>query len=233
MHKLIQHGCLLLCALPVAASADPVTVVTRSTGTVSVNPTVLSALGWDYTGNENELPYTLRLSSTYDWTGPLPARDDWASGYDNQVVVDLRIGSYDYHYAGTEWSNTILFTSYVLGDDGYEHEVWTNPNPDAYGYSFNFTHAFFGPAGSMGPGGALTPRLIEQSASNRGFLDVTAYYSNDEYTFSFPLSGAVDSFSVEVTSPVPEPAPFALLAAGVLTLGLRPRMKKGAEAPLG
>lgn len=222
----IKHACLFLLAVPAAALAEPITVTTHSTGMASLNPTVLYALGWDLPSERLEEPYALTMSTTFDWTGPLPAREEWASQVDGQVEIDLRIGDFRYRYAGAEWSNAILYTPYSVGGDAYQHETWVNPTPDVYGYSFNFTQVFLGPAGSMGPGGALAPGVLEGAAPG-GFFHLTAYYSNDEYTFAFPMSGDVATFSVQVSSPVPEPASFALLAAGLATLGLRRRFAKG------
>lgn len=233
MPSLIERSCLLLLALPALAVADPFTVVTHSTGIASVNPTVLYALGQDESPAEYELPYELTLTSTFDWNDPLPARDDSASQYDAEVTVDFRMGDLDYHYAGRGWSTVSLYTPSSLGGDAYWHETWIVPNPGSYGYSFNVEQALRGPAGSMGPGGALTPGIIESGGSADGYVGITAYYSNDEYTFLFPMSGEVASFSVQVTSPVPEPASFGLLAVGMLILGLRRRLVEPfpAQAP--
>jgi len=227
MFTLIKHASLVALALPAMALAEPITVTTHSTGIASVNPSSVYGLWMDYTSEPLDQPYELTLSTTFDWTGPLPAREEWASQVDSQVVVDFRLGAYDYHYAGKDWSDAILYTPYSLGGDGYQHEVWVNPHPEVYGYSFKFSHVLLGPAGSMGPDGALAPGLVEGTAP-AGYFNLTAYYSNDEYTFSFPMSADVSTFSVQVTSPVPEPAQFVLLAVGALTLGLRRRFGRAA-----
>ncbi len=227
MSSLIEHSCpllLTLLALPLAVAAEPVTVVTHSTGIASVHPSVLHALGQEDFPDEYELPYALTLTSTFDWTGPLPGRDDSVSRYDADVVIDFRMGALNYHYAGKGWSTASLYTPLSIGGDSYWHDIWIVPNPGSYGYSFDFEQALRGPAGSMGPGGALTPGSFASGGSTDGYLGITAYYSNDEYTFAFPMSGDVSSFSVQVSSPVPEPAPLILLAAGMLTLGVRWRL---------
>jgi hypothetical protein len=224
VHSLLQRRCLLLLFLPAATLAAPapvtvaVTVVTHSEGTTYINPSVLIPLGMAYASDADSVPYALTLTSTFDWEGPLPPRDVWASRDSTQVTVDFNVGAAHYHYAGNALSSAIVHTPFG-GGDGYRHEVWVDPNPGSYGYSFNFTHSLHAPAGSLGAG-ALAPVVASGAMPNVSY-GITAYYSNDEYTFSFPMYGDAASLSLQVTSPVPEPAPFVLLAAGLLTLNLR------------
>jgi len=230
---LTAASCVSAIALPAAAFAVPVTVVTHSTGTASVHPTVLHALGQQETPPEDTLPYELTLTSTFDWTGPLPARGEGPyMVYDTEVVVDFRMGDLVYHAAGRDFSSASLYTPDPIGGDMYWHEVSMNPYPYAYGYSFNFEHTLHGPAGSMGPGGPLTAGTIDGSGDPYSYLWITAYYSNDEYTFSWTMPGDVATYDVRITSAVPEPAPFAMLAGGVLALGLWRGMKKGRRSAL-
>jgi hypothetical protein len=220
MRSPIKHAWMLLIALPVAALADPVSVTTHSTGTTYLDDTVLAAMGLQTTASATELPYELTLTSTYDWSGPLPARGIWATQSDSEVVIDFRVGTMHYHYAGIASSSAVLYTPFSNSGDGYQHEIWLAQEPyDA----LNFVNRGIGPTGSLGPGGALTPLDVD-SASVDGQYGISAYHSNDEYTFSWNMFADASTLSVQVASPVPEPAPFALLATGLLALGLRRRL---------
>lgn len=213
---------LFALALPAAALAAPVTVVTHSTGTAYVYPTVLFALGLEEFPEEEFLPYELTLTSTFDWNAPLPARDEGAWNY-GAVAVDFRMGDLHYQYAGTETSHVNLYTPSYLGGDAYLQDVSANPNGSSYGYSFDFSHMLHSPAGSMGPGGALTPMAFGGNGNENSSMGITTYYINDEFIFSWRMRGDVDTYSVQVTSAVPEPAAYGLLVAGTLTLALRRR----------
>lgn len=228
MNRLVTRAALVLSLLPAVALAEPVTVVTHSSGVAYINPSALDGLQRTNPPNADESPYELTLSSTFDWSGPLPARGEWASQPDSQVVIDFTLGDLAYHYAGEGSSSAILSTQFGSDGDRYQHEIWLDPPGPGYGYALKFEQVLVGPSDSFGTGGALTRGVTAWTGTGSNF-SFTAYRSNDEYTLAFPMGGDATAFSVRVTSPVPEPAAYALLAAGLLTLGLRRRRNSAAS----
>jgi hypothetical protein len=222
MLSLIKRSCLMLLALPLTALADAVIVTTHAAGTVSSpNGIVLNALGLADTG-VSELPYELTIQSSFDPVTALPGRDEWAFDYSSDIVVDFRIGGESYHYAGLEASNAVLYTPFVTNGDGYQHEVYFTPLNSSY--SVRFSQYALWPAGGLGAGGALTPRDIGGSAD--GYLDIGAYPLNPDAPGSWRLGGTASSFSVQVMSAVPEPAPLAMLLAGLGGVALLRRIRQ-------
>jgi len=223
----IKHARVLLCVLPVAALAQtatqPVTVVTKSTGTVEVESTVLRMLGAEHVQDAGTLPYELTLTSNYDWPGALPARgEETNSWYLRSIAIDFRVGDHDFHYkgAGSAFANLRGFT----GDaDQYYHNVAFGTKEAVYTTFYNFTQELLVPAGSLGPGGAMTPTGGEGSGLG-GQLEISYMTPWLDSTRYYRMYGDIDSYSVQITSPIPEPAAFAMLAAGMLTLGLRRRL---------
>lgn len=214
---------LLLAATP--AMAEPVTVVTRSTGTTYVDPAALEAL---QPGNDisyaSPLAYELTLSSTFDWSGPLPEREQWAGQVDSDTVIDFRVGDLHWQYAGTASGNAVLYTPSFSGGDGYQHEIWLDPSDTTHGYALKFEYFLIAPAGSLGPGGPLMQLVVDGTGMQPRFA-FTAYRSIPEYTFAYRMGADAGTFSLMVLSPVPEPAQWVLLVTSLLagTLALRRR----------
>jgi hypothetical protein len=216
----------LLLAMTVAM-AEPVTVVTRSTGTTYADPGALHALA---PGNDipyaSPLAYELTLSSTFDWSGPLPEREEWASQVDSDTRIDFRVGDLHWQYAGTASGNAVLYTPFSSGGDGYQHEIWLDPSEDTHGYLMKFEHFLIAPTGSLGPGGPLTQAVIDGASMQARFV-FTAYRINEEFSTAYRMGDDAGTFTLMVLSPVPEPAACGLLATGLLVLSIRARRNKG------
>jgi hypothetical protein len=220
MPILNQRCCALLLALPVAALAAPVSVVTHSTGTSSTDNTILSALGLDSLTSTAPLPYELTLSSTFDPDANPPTSNAWAYDYGGEVAIDFRIGSQVYHYDGPANSAANLQSGSL---DTYEHHIWFDtPGPPTANYSVHFYHTLAGLPGSMGLGGPLTPLDADENDGVYGYYNINAYPSNPDVPLSWQMASYNATLSVHV-APVPEQATYVLLAAGLLTLGVRRR----------
>lgn len=206
----------LVLAFPLAALADPVTVITHTTGSADVDPLVLSQLGLDGNTQAETLPYELTLRSTFDPVATLPTRGEWAMDTDSEVVIDFRIGGMHYHYTGRGYATALLSTPYGLGGDYYHHEVRL---PDAY-----FQQVAFGTARSFGAGGALGDREI--GTFSDGYVAISTYPTNPDAPGMWLMGATPATYRLQVVSAVPEPAPYGLAAAGLLVLGWRQRMRR-------
>lgn len=198
--------CMLL-ALPLTALAEPFTVTTRSTGIADVNPTVLYYLGMDNTIEASALPYELTIRSTFDPVADLPGRGEPLFDRDSQVVVEFRLGNMRFDYTGSGMTWASVYTPFDAGD-GYWHQVELD--------NLHFSQRGFAPAGTLGPGGALAMR--ELGGITSGYVSIDAFPSNPDAPGYWTMNGAVNNFSV---SAVPEPAAYALMAAGLFVLGRR------------
>lgn len=224
MPILTRRSCVLMLALPLAALADPVAVTTRSTGTSTVDDTVLSALGLNSVTSTAPVPYELTLRSTFDPdTSPPSTSDYWAYNYGGAVEIDFRIGSQAYHYDGAANS----YANRQSGSwDGYTHAIYFDtPGPTTSNYTVYFYHTLYGLPGTSGLGGPLMPLDADASDGVQGYYTLHATPSNHDVPLSWYMDAYQSTVSINVAA-VPEPASFALLAAGLATLGLRRRWPK-------
>lgn len=221
MSFLIKRSCIILLALPLVAVADPVTVTTRSTGIHSTNAdslgttnSMLNVLGLDPLTSTAPFPYELTLTSTFD-TNAMPSPESFWAQAIGDVVIDFRIGTQVYHFAGPANSIAHLAAQSVNVEE-YSHTIWLEtPN-----YFHGFGHAMLGPAGSMGEFNPLAPLHVDET-------DLTNFSAHLNFglkaePISFGLDPISSTMSVHVVA-VPEPASFALLAAGLATLAM-PRL---------
>lgn len=221
MAFLIKRSCMLLLALPLVAVADPVTVTTHSTGIHSTNVdsfgatnSMLNVLGLEPLTSTAPLPYELTLTSTFD-TDAMPSPESFWAQAIGDVVIEFRIGTQVYLYAGPANSVAHLAAQSANVEE-YSHSIWLEtPN-----YYHGFGHAMLGRAGSMGEFNPLAPLHVDES----DFTNFSAHlnFSLKAEPISFGLDPISSTMSVHVAA-VPEPASFALLAAGLGTLAL-PRL---------
>lgn len=198
--------CMLL-ALPLAAFANPFTVTTRSSGIANVNPTVLYYLGMDNLIEATELPYELTMRSTFDPVEGLPGRGESIFERESQVVVEFRLGDMRFDYTGRGMTWASVYTPFDTGD-AYWHQLDLD--------NLSFSQRGYAPTGTLGPGGALAMRELGGITSGRFWID--AVPTNPDAPGYWSMNGAVNNFSV---SAVPEPALYALMAAGLFVLGWR------------
>lgn len=227
----IKRSCILLftllaslsATLPAAALAAPlaapVAVITRSSGTTTANDTILAALGLNSVPTTAPLPYALTLRSTFD----ADSGTGLVTDYGGDVVVDFQIGGQTFHYNGI--GNSSAMRDSVSIFDNYEQHIWFDtPGPPNANYTVHFYNKLHDLPGSMGQSGPLTPFAADQNSGKDvfGSYAINAYPSNPDVPLSWNMGGAATALSVQVAV-VPEPAAFGLLAAGLLTLGLRRR----------
>jgi uncharacterized protein YodC (DUF2158 family) len=202
--------------------ADPVTVITHSTGTTRPDDTIMNAFGMHSVPATPELPYELTLTSTFD------PKDTWAYNYGynygGDVVVEFKIGDQVYHYEGG--ANSTVDRTSVSSLDSYEHHIWfdTNSVPST-GFTVHFYNALYYLPGGPGQEGPLTPFDADETSSKDvfGHSSVVMYPANPDIPLRWSMDGNVATVSVHVAV-VPEPTHIALLGAGLLTLVLRRRL---------
>jgi hypothetical protein len=220
MPGLIKRSCLVLFALPAAVLAAPVTVTTHTAGTTLADNTILAALGLNGVTGPAPLPYELTLSSTFD------AGNAAAQNYGGEVEVDFHIDGQTFHYAGS--GNSAASRESVSVFDNYQQHVWFDtPGPPNANFTVHFYNQLYDLPGSMGQSGPLTPFAADQGAGQDAFgaYTIDAYPGNPAVPLSWNMSAPAGAFSVQVAA-VPEPAQVALLAAGLLMLGLYRRFAR-------
>ena len=213
----IRRGCMLLLTLPIVSLADPVSVTTHSSGDMTADETVMAVLGLGSLPSGATLPYALTFTSSFD---PETNRANWISHIDDKVTIDFRIGSQVYHYEGIAYSQAFRYDQ-SIHVDAYEHNVWLNtPGPSEGDYLLRFSHTLYNlPRGETGTR-PLFPYYADAGDGATGYATVFAYPNNPDVSLRWEMPSNVAALSVQV-GVVPEPAAFALMAAGLLTLGLR------------
>lgn len=217
----IKRILLLLLAAPLALMAAPVTVTTHSAGIIDLNSvslgyaySVMNVLGLEPPTTTGPLPYELTIEANFDTDTMVSPQAFWAYSYGGDVAVAFKIGTQAYHFAGPGNSTVNLYDQSVYVAD-YGHSVWFETPDDIYG----FYHHLLGPPASLGIFNPLAALYADQNDGVSGsatiFLDPQANDVQD--VFSIQGSGPVMSVHV---APIPEPAPFAMLAAGLVMLGL-------------
>ena len=221
MLTVMKRICLLLLAAPLALMAAPVTVTTHSAGIIDLNFVslgyafhVMNVLGLEPPTTTGPLPYELTLRAEFDTDTMVGGQAFWAYSYGADVMVDFRIGTQAWHYAGPANSTVNLYDQTIYVSD-YGHSVWFETPHFTYG----FYHHLFGPPASIGIFNPLATLYADQDDGVYG--SATIFFNPDapEVDDVFSIGGAGPVISVNV-APVPEPASFVLLAGGILTLGL-------------
>lgn len=216
MGRLRALPCLLAfaIALPCMARADTVEVTMHASGAMYANPIVLHALDID-TGITDRLPFDLAISASFDpgsvTDGPYGPQ---ASADETAVEMSFQLGDMRYHYAGTTRSYVVLYDA-GNGRQGYRLEFGFG---EVVGTQVDVSALVIAPAGSFGPD-PLAPRSLGADPGFTGFVSFDTYSTSPDSPYFMSMNGDADRVSLQVTSPVPEPAPFGMLAAGVFILG--------------
>jgi hypothetical protein len=213
MHKLLG-SMVFLCALPLAAAAAPVDIVTRSTGTMQPDADVLAFLGLSAPPDMAAQPYTLTLRATLDPDAAGFRDEPWRSGVAQsrtQVSVTFAFGQQHLTFRG--------LGDVFLGGGGAYLEQVTFPPADQDGTrSFDIVNyvAVVGQAFDK----LLAPPVLTD-VDSRGTLSGAGFQ-----TYIDPLTprglvsmnGQALSVSIDAVSPVPEPGRTTMMAGGLLAL---------------
>jgi hypothetical protein len=210
----------LAAMLPLAALAAPVKVTTYTSGTLQfADDPVLSTLGLGDTALP--APYEVTLQSAFDPdidTNFMNGRQLWIFGVD--ITVTVKIGTSVFEHSGE--GLTILDP---YNDRSYEQDV-TFYAPIA-GMELTFKNRFVGPPGSI-TGDVLLPRRLTSSGENAGSMDIDMRPANPDAEGFWNLGARADHAMLSVLNPVPEPAEWAMMAAGLLAVTVAARRRKQA-----
>ncbi len=208
----------LAASLPLVASAAPVTVITHSVGTTAfVDSAIMTALGAPgFPTGENT--YELTLQSNFDldvndYTG------DSTSMYvrDALITMTLTVGTFTVEKTGI--GLTQLYLDAASKNSYAQHALFREAFSNQY-VSFATWHSAV--PGSIG-GNVLDPRELTGDGAGSGSMSIDAILTDPNSDIIFSMDGAASSSTVSVVSSVPEPAEWAMLAAGAAVIAARRR----------
>jgi len=212
----ISRTIALLFALPVAAAAAPVTITTHTSGSMDPGPDVLAYLGLAVP--DGAQPYSLTLSATIDPNAPLFRHQPWRSGVaqtKTQVSVTFDYGQQHLAYTG--------IGDIFVGNSGGDYtEIVTFPPTDYDNgvRSFDVENYLVVPGQAFAD--VLAPPTLTDVATSDSGASIQTYINPYLPRGLVGMGGGANTVSVGVTgvptSPVPEPAHAAMLAAGLLAL---------------
>lgn len=205
----------LAIALPCTAQADTVEVTMHASGMMNANPLVMVALGLD-TNVMDRLPFDLTITSSFE-PGTVIDTDfgPYAGASDADVELSFQIGSMSYHYAGKGGTDVRLYQNL---DGSWSYVMESGFGPQFADEDVFVTTAIGLPAGGIGTT-PLAPISLETGSGISGYASVGSAPHNPDAPGVYDMSGDANYVSLQVTSPVPEPAPIGMLAAGIFILG--------------
>jgi hypothetical protein len=216
MPSLLKRYLMPLLVLPVVALADPVDVISRSSGMMVPNPVTQNRFDMELPGySEGTLPYQLTISSTFDPDTALYSRGIEAWNFDSVVSISLVLGTATYHYAGTGTTFLRLFAA-ADGAEGEEHQISFVP-PESPSDTVWVAHYLNGLAPATG---LWAPRDVHVGPDGSGITEFSTIPNNPDAPGYFSTSTHAGAMSLQLVSAVPEPGAPDMLAAGVITLGL-------------
>lgn len=223
MTRLAAFCIPILLALPLTASAEPLAITTRTTGLADPNAIVLGHLDIDdydfYQGPP--LPYEMTVRSVFDPDEPGIVPDAWGRATDmsTDVSVTFRIGDTVFSYSG-EGRSTVQATA----AGNYFHDVGFRFGS----YVLSLANTLQAPPGTLGPD-AFAPLEIDSGDGLDGGMRIDTYPANPDAPGFWSMSAPGQFASLQVISAVPEPAPLAMLATGLLGIGLGLRRRRTAH----
>jgi len=225
MSSLVKRFCLALLMLPCAAWADSrtATVTMHASGTMTYDPVVYQQFGWTVS-NPGPQAFDLTASMSFYLDDELP------TSYGSYAYVTSREVTLNFQFDGKTYA-----VSGLTG--GTLRNMFVDTNPAKYELLFGFTpriesngipHDLSVVVGLDAPPGtfdpvALAAQRVRTGGDVSGYADILAITLDGNLPVYHEMVDNKAEVSLRVLSPVPEPAPCAMLAGGLLALGLRRR----------
>lgn len=215
--KALSIALPLLAALPMHVLAAPVTITTTLQGVLeakSYSWGILEELYMPMALYYADQPYALTIESTFDPDKVESYGDDRRYFKNTDMKVTFKLG--DYTYRGSNAGTTEL-------------EVGAGSYSQCVGYinwSLQFCSSFKGPQGDLGDD-LFAPRQLSASGDSVGYVGI-GYFRGMGGGGTPELSEYLSDMNptratLSITSAVPEPAHWAMLAAGLLTIAATAR----------
>lgn len=216
---------LTCCAVSVAclsahANADPVTVISHTTGTVQISNPALGLIDvfpddYDF---EAGAPFDLYMETSFDPASADIVTDYYGNptDYSTHVHFTLRVGDREASYTG------LAQATVGLSPTGYYRHTITMYYR---GYDMTIGNTIFGPPGVLGTN-PFALRSLDASSGASASFGVSLYPTNPDAPGSWGDGATARFASLNVVSAVPEPRACALFMAGFVVLnaiGRRPR----------
>ncbi len=208
----------LAATLPLAASAAPVSVTTHSAGTIDfVDDAIMNALGApNFPTGENT--YELTLTSTFDLDVDEHSGNN-TSMYVRGALITMTLTMGTFTVEKTGIGTTQLYLDAATNNSYSQHAFFREAFSNQYVSFSTWHHAA---PDSLG-GNVLEPRELTGEGAGSGGMGIDSILTDPDSGIIFSMYGAADRSTVSVVSSVPEPAEWAMLAAGVAVIAARRR----------